>query len=154
MVPEQAASVFERQGSSPLYKLAEVRSLTETLATHPRMLWRTAKAEDGQVLGMTGCVIGDDRLWGWLIVGPPAPGISPQTLCYWDLIKWSLARGMAYDLGGVPSEGIRKLKVSLGAEPEIAVAAVRFRPKAAYKASAAIYGWGMNRFEKWRSCRA
>jgi hypothetical protein len=147
-LPEQVVSAYQLQGQGPLYQLAEVRSLTERLATHPRMLWRTAKSSDGNVLGMTGCVIGDDRLWGWLIIGPRTPGVSAQTLCYWDGIEWSRSRGVAYDLGGVPNEGIRKLKVSLGADPETAVAAVRIRPRAAYKAGMGLYR-GMDRLAKW-----
>jgi Acetyltransferase (GNAT) domain len=149
-LPEQLATAYERLGEEPLYKPAEVRLLAERLATHPRMLWRTVKAADGSVLGMTGCVIGNDRLWGWLMVGPPVPGISPQTLCYWDAINWSLSRGLAYDLGGIPNEGIRKLKVSLGADPEAAVVAIRVRPRAAYKAGMALYR-GMNRIAKRRN---
>jgi hypothetical protein len=146
-LPEQVVSTYERQGEEPLYRLAEVRSLTERLAIHPRMLWRTAKATDGTVLGMTGCVIGDERLWGWLMIGPYTPGISSQTLCYWDAIKWSRSRGLSYDLGGVPNEGIRKLKISLGADPESAVAALRIRPRAAYKAGMALCR-GMDRLAK------
>jgi hypothetical protein len=147
-LPEQVASPYERQGQEPLYQLAEVRSLTERLATHPRMLWRTAKAANGNVLGMTGCVIGDDRLWGWLMIGPRSPGVSGQTLCYWDAIEWSRSRGLAYDLGGVPNEGLRKLKISLGADSETAVAALRIRPRAAYKAGMGLYR-GMDRLAKW-----
>jgi hypothetical protein len=102
---------------------------------------------------MTGCIIGDDRLWGWLMAGPAAPGISAQTLCYWDLIKWSLERGLTYDLGGVPNEGIRKLKISLGADSETAVSALRIHHRAAYKAGTALYGWGMTHLAKWRKGR-
>lgn len=124
-LPEQVGRVYERQGVPPLYKPAEVRSLAERLATHPRMLWRTAKAADGTIVGMTANVIGDDRVWGWLMAGPRVPGVSAHTLCYWELIKWALPRGLAYDLGAAPNEGIRKLKVSLGADVQTAVAAVR-----------------------------
>jgi hypothetical protein len=147
-LPGQISIAYERQALPPLYEPAEVRLLTEGLAAHPRMLWRTAKAPDGSVLGMTGCVIGDDRLWGWLMAGPTVPGISPQTLCYWDLIKWSVERGLAYDLGGAPNEGIRKLKISLGADPETAVSALQIRHRTAYKAGTALYEWGMNRLVK------
>ena len=149
-LPEQVTAAYRRQGLEPLYKPAEIRLMAERLATDPRMLWRTAKATDGSVLGMTGCVIGNDRLWGWLIVGPRVPGISAQTLCYWDAIKWSLSRGLAYDMGGVPNEGIRKLKISLGADPETGVVALRVRPRAAYNAYTALYR-GMNRIAKRRN---
>jgi hypothetical protein len=141
-LPQQIAAVYERQRRSPLYGSAEIRSLTERLASHPRMLWRTVKGPDGNVAGMAGCIVGDDRLWGWLISGTPANGVSVQILCYWDLIKWSLARGLALDLGGAPNEGIRELKTSLGADAETAVRAFQFRPRAAYKAAAALRHWG------------
>jgi len=141
-LPEQISAVYERQGRAPLYSLAEVQSLTQRLAAHPRMLWRTVKDADGNVVGMAGCVIGDERLWGWLITGTPVNGVSVQLLCYWDLIKWSLARGLALDLGGAPNDGIRELKTSLGAEVEPAVRVLQFRPRAAYKTAAALRNWG------------
>ncbi len=141
-LPEQIPAVYERQGRAPLYSLAEVRSLTERLAAHPRMLWRTVKDSDGNIAGMAGCVIGDGRLWGWLMTGAPVNGVSVQILCYWDLIKWSLSRGLALDLGGVPNDGIRELKMSLGADLETAVRALQFRPAAAYKAAGALRNWG------------
>ena len=149
-LPEHVATAYGRHGEEPLYKPAEVRLLAERLATHPRMRWRTAKAADGSVLGMTAGVIGNDRLWGWLMVGPPVPGISAQTLCYWDSIKWSISQGLAYDLGGIPNEGIRKLKISLGADPEAAVVARRVRPRAAYNAYIALYR-SMNRIARRRN---
>lgn len=141
-LPEQISAVYERQGRPPLYDLAEVRSMTERLASHPRMLWRAVKEADGDVVGVAGCVIGDERVWGWLITGAAVNGVSVQILCYWDLIKWSLARGLALDLGGAPNAGIRELKSSLGADVENAVRAYQFRPRAAYKAAAAIRNWG------------
>jgi CelD/BcsL family acetyltransferase involved in cellulose biosynthesis len=141
-LPAQVTAVYERQGRPPLYNPAEIHSLTERLASHPRMLWRTVKEGDGNVVGVAGCVIGDDRLWGWLISGAPVNGVSVQTLCYWDLIKWSLARGLALDLGGAPNEGIRELKTSLGADIETAVRVYQFRPRAVYKAAAALRNWG------------
>jgi CelD/BcsL family acetyltransferase involved in cellulose biosynthesis len=141
-LPEQISAVYERQGRAPLYSLAEVQSLTQRLAAHPRMLWRTVKDAGGNVVGMAGCVIGDERLWGWLITGTPVNGVSVQLLCYWDLIKWSLARGLALDLGGAPNDGIRELKTSLGAELEPAVRVLQFRPRTAYKAAAALRNWG------------
>ena len=141
-LPDQVSAVYDRQGRPPLYSSTEVRSLTERLASHPRMLWRSVKEADGHVVGVAACVIGDDRLWGWLITGTPVNGVSVQLLCYWDLIKWSLARGLALDLGGAPNEGIRELKTSLGADVETAVRVFQFRPRAAYKAAAALRNWG------------
>ena len=141
-LPEQVAAVYERQGRSPLYSCAQARSLAERLAAHPRMLWRAVRGPDGEVAGVTACVVGDDRLWGWLITGAPVNGVSVQVLSYWDLITWSLNRGLALDLGGAPNDGIRELKTSLGADVETAVRGFQFRPAAAYKAAAALRNWG------------
>jgi CelD/BcsL family acetyltransferase involved in cellulose biosynthesis len=141
-LPEQVSAVYERQGRRPLYNLTEARSLTERLASHPRMLWRTVKQADGNVVGVAGCVIDEERVWGWLITGTPVNGVSVQILCYWDLIKWSLARGLALDLGGAPNEGIRELKTSLGADIETGVRVYQFRPMAVYKAATALRNWG------------
>lgn len=140
--PEQMSALYEQHGRVPHYNLAVAQSLSERLASHPRMLWRTAKAEDGSVLAMTASIIGEERLWGWQIVGPSVPRMSPHTLLHWDSIKWSLDRELAYDMGGVPSDGVRVIKASLGAEPETAVAAFRFRPSAVYKAANALRNWG------------
>jgi CelD/BcsL family acetyltransferase involved in cellulose biosynthesis len=137
--PGQIGEAYRRQGAVAGYRQAEAQSLTEQLAAHPRMLWRTVKTADGDVVGMTGCVIGDDRLWGWLMAGPPMPGVSAQSLCYWDLIKWSLPQGLAYDLGAAPSAGIRSFKVSLGADIETYATAVRTRPRLVYKAAQSLY---------------
>jgi Acetyltransferase (GNAT) domain len=140
--PEQMSELYARQGRLPLYSGAVARSLAGRLASDPRMLWRTAKTEDGTVLGMTASVIGDERLWGWQIVGPSVRGMSPHTLLHWDSFKWSVARGLAYDMGGVPHEGIRVIKASLGAESETGVGAFRFHPGGAYKAATALRNWG------------
>ena len=142
LLPEQVAAVYERQGRAPLYSLDEARALAERLASHPRMLWRTVKGPDGEVVGVTACVIGVDRLWGWLITGAPVNGVSVQILSYWDLIKWSLDRGMALDLGGAPNDGILELKTSLGADVETAVRVFQFRPRVAYQAAARLREWG------------
>lgn len=140
--PEQLSALYEQKGGVPHYNLAMGRLLGRQLASHPRMLWRTAKTEDGSVVGMTASIIGEERLWGWQIVGPSVPRMSPHTLLHWDSIKWSLTRDLAYDMGGVPSEGVRVIKTSIGAEPETAVAAFRFRPSAAYKTLTALRNWG------------
>lgn len=148
-LPGQIAIAYERQGIKPLYTSAKVHLLTERLASHPRMLWRAVKEPDGKVIGMAGCVIGEDRLWGWLIAGRPVQGISVQLLCYWDLIQLALDRGLALDLGGAPNEGIRELKTSLGADKETAVAAHRVRYKAVYKAGLVISN-GIERLAEFR----
>jgi hypothetical protein len=141
-LPSQIGEVYARQGRAPLYSQAEASSLTSRLASHPRMLWRTVRSPDGAALGMAGCIVGDDRLWGWLITGTQTDRVSIQVLVYWDLIKWSLERGLALDLGGAPNDGIRELKTSLGAEEEIAVRALQFRPAAAYRTAARLREWG------------
>jgi hypothetical protein len=141
-LPQQVGAVYERHGQPPLYKPAEVRALTDRLASHPRMLWRAVKGPDGQVAALAGAVIGDDRLWGWLISGEPVHQVSVQLLCYWDMINWSLTRGLALDMGGAPSAGIRELRISLGADVETAVRALMFHPRVAYQAAAALRNWG------------
>lgn len=140
--PEEMTALYDRDGQIRHYTLDVVRALSERLAGHPRMLWRTARAEDGSVLAMTASIIGDDRLWGWQIVGPSVRSMSPHTLLHWDSIKWSLDQELAYDMGGVPNDGIRVIKSSLGAEPETALGAFRFRPSAAYKAATSLRKWG------------
>ena len=140
--PGEMSTLYEREGRIPAYSLAVVQSLARRLAAHPRMLWRTAKGEDGTLYGMTASIIGEDRLWGWQIVGPSVRSMSPHTLLHWDSIKWSRARELAYDMGGVPSDGVRVMKHSLGAEAETAAGVFRFRPSAAYKTAAALREWG------------
>ena len=109
-LPEQISGNRERQGVLASYSLTEAQSLTERLAAHPRMLWRSVKAADGQVLGMTVSVISDDRLGMWLLAGSPVPGMSTHSLAYWDLINWCLERGLTLDTGGVPNGGIRRFR--------------------------------------------
>ncbi|HXT87855.1 MAG TPA: GNAT family N-acetyltransferase [Trebonia sp.] len=140
--PGQMAELYEREGRIPAYSLPVVRTLAERMAGHPRMLWRTAKGEDGTIYGMTASIIGEDRLWGWQIAGPSVRSMSPHTLLHWDSIKWSRERELAYDMGGVPSEGVRVIKHSLAGEPETAVGLFRFRPSAAYRAATALRNWG------------
>jgi hypothetical protein len=138
-LPEQIIEVFRRQGTPSPYSPAAARKLTERLAGDPRFLWRTVKQADGEVVGMTGSVIGDSRLWFWLLAGAPSPGTSPQTICYWDLLKWCLPAGLTLDTGGAPNDEIRRFKGSIGAELETCVAAVRVRPRAPYKAGRMLY---------------
>ena len=140
--PGQMAELYEREGRIPAYSLSVTRMLAERIAEHPRMLWRTAKGEDGTIYGMTASIIGEDRLWGWQIVGPAVRSMSPHTLLHWDSIKWSRERELAYDMGGVPSDGVRVMKHSLAGEPETAVGLFRFRPRAAYRAATALRNWG------------
>lgn len=146
--PQQMSDLYEHHGRMPLYGRGAIRSMSERLAAHLRMLWRTARAADGTPLAMTSSLIGHDRLWGWQIVGPPVRGMSPHTLLHWDSFKWCLDRELAYDLGGVPNEGIRVIKASLGADRETAVGAFRFRPGAAYRGVTAVRNWGPVR-DRW-----
>lgn len=140
--PGQMADLYKREGRIPAYSLPVVQALAQRMADHPRMLWRTAKGEDGTIYGMTASVIGEDRLWGWQIVGPSVRSMSPHTLLHWDSIKWSRERELAYDMGGVPSEGVRVMKHSLAAETETAVGLFRFRPSSVYRAATALRNWG------------
>ena len=141
--PEQMDTLYERGGGRiAAYNLTAIHRLTRRLAAEPRMLWRTARGEDGTRYGMTASIIGQDRLWGWQIVGPSVRSMSPHTLLHWDSIKWSRERELAYDMGGVPSAGVRVMKHSLGGEPETAVGVFRFRPSRAYAAAAALREWG------------
>jgi hypothetical protein len=137
-LPGQIDAISERQGASPVYPSGLVRSMAGRLASHPRLLWRAVEDADGAVQGIVGSIIGDDRLWGWLIAGPPVDGVSVQTLCYWDSITWALDRGLAVDLGGAPTDGIEKFKVSLRPETETMILAYQYHPHAAYKLAAAL----------------
>jgi Acetyltransferase (GNAT) domain len=85
--PGEMSSLYEREGRILAYSLAVVQSLARRLAAHPRMLWRTAKGEDGTLYGMTASIIGEERLWGWQIVGPSVRSMSPHRLLHWDSIK-------------------------------------------------------------------
>lgn len=140
--PKELSALYAKEGRIPAYSLAVVQSLADRLAAHPRMLWRTARGQDGTIYGMTASIIGEDRLWGWQMAGASVRSMSPHTLLHWDSIKWSRERELAYDMGGVPSEGVRVIKHSLGGEAETAVGVFRFRPSAAYKTATALRNWG------------
>ena len=141
--PEQMTALHAIHPRMPLNNEAAVRSLATQVAGHPRMLWRTAHGEDGTLYGMTASVVGDERLCGWQMVGPPVRAMSPHTLLHWDSVKWASARGLAYDMGGVPNEGIRVMKRSFGAEAEAMVGAFQFYPAVAYPAAARLNKWKM-----------
>ena len=140
-LPAQVSDLYRRQGRVPVYGGAVVRSLTQQLADHPRMLWRTARGQDGTPYGMTVSIIGDERLWCWQIAGTSLRSMSPHPLLHWDSFKWAIARDLAYDMGRVPHEEIRVIKQSLGAEIETVTRAFRFHPGAAYKAARALRRW-------------
>ena len=105
------------------------------------MLWRTACGDDGTRYAMTASIISETRLCGWQMVGPPVRSMSPHTLLHWDSIKWAIARELDYDMGGVPNEGIRVIKHSLGGESEAIVGTFQVRPAVAYKAAARLRKW-------------
>jgi hypothetical protein len=140
-LPNQLAKGFPHQGAFSLYTLSEIRSLGERLASHPRMLWRSVKTSDGEVLAISANVIGDERLENWLMVGPHLPKLSPHSLAYWDLINWALPRGLNIDFGGAPSEGVRNFKVSASCELRTGFTAVGVRFKAAYEMGLAFHNW-------------
>ena len=140
-LPRQVEAISERQGVAPIYPSGLVRSMAEKLASSPRLLWRAIKDADGAVLGIVGSVIGDDRLWGWMLAGPPVDGISVQTLLYWDSITWSLDRGLAVDMGGARTDGIGQFKLSLCPETETMIVACQYQPQAAFKLAGALGRW-------------
>jgi hypothetical protein len=140
-LPDQIREVYSRQGTLAAYKQSEARAITAALAADPRLLWRTVKDSDGEVLGMSGCIVSDDRVDNWLMAGPHVPGISMHTVAYWDLINWALTRGLTLDTGGAPTAGVRQFKTSIGAELETVATVVRIRPETIYRAGRAIYNW-------------
>lgn len=152
-LPGQIRDVYSRQQIHADYTHSEARAITAALAADPRLLWRTIKSSDGEVLGMSGNIVSDDRVDNWLMAGPPVPGISVHTLAYWDLIQWALLRGLTVDTGGAPNAGVRQFKTSIAAELQTVVAAVKIRPKAIYKASRAVYNLSTDYLAKWQQRR-
>ena len=144
-LPEQVSKGYMHQGAPASYTRSEAQSLTETLAGHPRMLWRSVKSADGSVLAISANIIGDERLENWLMVGPLLPKLSPHSMAYWDLINWALPKGLKIDFGGAPSEGVRKFKVSVGCEHETGYSHVKVRCKTIYEAARALHDWSVNR---------
>ena len=108
----------------------------------------TGRRQSVQQTEKRGVVVTDslaEEITGWFpgqIVGPSVRSMSPHTLLHWDSIKWSRERDRAYDMGGVPSDGVRAIKHSLAGETETAVGLFRFRPSAAYRAATALRNWG------------
>jgi CelD/BcsL family acetyltransferase involved in cellulose biosynthesis len=135
--PERVSQPYQRQGVAPDYSLASARTLATRLATDPRILWRTVR-DDKRLFSVQASIVEGDRLWGWLIAGDRIPGPSPHVTAYWDLIIWTRNRGLAYDLGGAPTTGIRDFKISMGGELETCSVAERVRPRA-YRAAQALH---------------
>jgi hypothetical protein len=144
-VPGQISGVYEHQGVWGSYRLSEAKTITERLATHPRMLWRTTKTADGEVLAVSGNIITDERLDNWLMTGPHLPRVSAHSLAYWDLMNWALPRGLTIDFGGAPNDGNRSFKISASCEVSTGYVVSRVRYKAAYDMGRAIYNWASSR---------
>jgi hypothetical protein len=144
-VPEQISGVYEHQGVLGSYSLSEARTITERLATHPSMLWRTIKTADGDVLAVSGNIIADERLDNWLMAGPHLPKVSAHSLAYWDLMNWALPRGLTIDFGGAPNEGNRSFKISASCEVATGLVVSRVRYKTAYEMGRALYNWASAR---------
>jgi hypothetical protein len=138
-LPARVSGMYARQEVVSNYTLAAAQSMAERLSDDPRVLWRTIRAEDGRVLAVNGSIIGEDRLWGWLLAGEAVPGASPHVAVYWDSIQWSLEHGLACDFGGIPTDGIRDFKVAMGGELELCFMAERVRPQV-YKKARALHG--------------
>ena len=144
-LPGQVSGVYAHQGALASYTLAEARVFTERLAAHPRVRWRTVRSAEGEVLAMTGSVIGAERVEAWLMGGPHLPKVSAHSLAYWDLVNWALPQGLTLDFGGAPSDGVRTFKVSAGCEPEAGVSARRVRFRSAYERGLRLHHWGVTR---------
>jgi hypothetical protein len=131
-------SAGQGRGGAPGYSLAAARVLAERLADHPRMHWRSVRAADGRTLAVNASIVDTERLWGWLLVGEPAPGPSAHVEAYWDAVQWALGRGLDCDFGGVPRSGIRAFKVAMGGAGELSTVAERVRPRA-YRLARDLY---------------
>jgi CelD/BcsL family acetyltransferase involved in cellulose biosynthesis len=136
--PERVAEPYLRQGIAPDYSAAAARAMAARLADHPRMLWQTVR-NDGRALAVMAAIVDTDRLWAWLVVGDRLPGVSPHATAYWAAIRWSLSRGLAFDMGGAPTSGIGVFKAKMGGQAELSVTAERTRIRA-YKVARAWHG--------------
>ncbi len=135
--PERVNDPYARQGIAPDYDAVAARHLAERLATDPRMLWRSIRSGN-QLLAVYAAIVESDRVWGWMAVGERAHKPSPFLISYWDIIEWSLSRGLACDFGGAPTGGIRDFKIRMGGKVEHCITAERVRPRA-YRTARALY---------------
>jgi hypothetical protein len=126
---ERVGAPYARQGVTPDYSRSATDRLVELLGQDPRMLWRSVHDASGQLLTVTAAIVDVDRLWAWMLVGGRGAFPSPQVIAYWDLIDWSLRRGLSCDLGGAPTPGIRRFKMRMGVAAESCLVAERVRPK-------------------------
>jgi hypothetical protein len=115
---EQVGVAYRRQGAVPPYSPDACRMIVDRLGTDPRMVWRASHDENGRLISVIANVMGADRLYFWLIAGGYDTKPSPQILAYWDTIQWSLNHGLAWDMGGWPSPGIRRFKAEFGGQSE------------------------------------
>jgi CelD/BcsL family acetyltransferase involved in cellulose biosynthesis len=137
-LPQQVSKMHRGQDIASDYSLPVARALMDRLADHPRMRWCSVRNPEGQLLALNACVIGDDRLWGWMLAGEPVPGPSPHMAACWDSIQWALPQGLGYDFGSAPTEGNRNFKIWLGGELEHCATAERVRPRV-YRAGRDLY---------------
>jgi hypothetical protein len=142
-LPNEIVKGFPHQGLGASYTLSEARSLGEQLADHPRMLWRSVKTAEGDLLAVSGNILSHERVDNWLMVGPQVPKISAHSLAYWDLINWALPKGMMIDFGAAPSEGVQNFKISASCESEVGITAEQVRFKLMYEKGSALHGWTM-----------
>jgi CelD/BcsL family acetyltransferase involved in cellulose biosynthesis len=115
---ERVAATYERQGVAPLYSRDACRMLVDLLGSDSRMLWRSVRDGDGQLIAVKVGIIDVDRLWAWQIAGDDRARPSPHLMAYWDDIEWSLSRNLSCDFGGSPNPGIRAFKLRMGVTSE------------------------------------
>jgi Acetyltransferase (GNAT) domain len=141
--PARVSDPYDRQGIPSDYGGAAPRLLAERLGADPRMLWRSVRAGDRLLAVMTG-IVDTDRLWLWLLVGERTKRPNPHVIAYWDSIEWSLGHGLACDLGGAPTDGIRDFKLRMGVVTERCADAERVRPRA-YRAARSLHARMLSR---------
>lgn len=137
-LPQQMSRIHRGQDIASDYSLPVARALMERLVDQPRMRWCSVRNSDGQLLALNASIIGEDRLWGWVLAGEPVPGPSPHMAACWDGIRWALPQGLGYDFGSAPTEGNRNFKMWLGGELERCATAERVRPRF-YRAGRDLY---------------
>ncbi len=120
---ERVASTYERQGIAPIYSRDACRMLVDFLGADSRMLWRSVRDNNGQLMAVTVGIIDVDRLWGWQIAGDHDAHPNSHLMAYWDYIEWGLNRNLSCDFGGSPNPGIRAFKLRMGVTSEACLVA-------------------------------
>jgi hypothetical protein len=115
---ERVGATYERQGIAPIYSRDTCRMLVDLLGSDSRMLWRSIRDNNGQLIAVTAGIINVDRLWGWQVAGEDGPRSGSHLMAYWDYIEWSLSRNLSCDFGGSPNPGIRAFKLRMGVTSE------------------------------------